>query len=267
MSGFKRTPLGEVIYSLPPAVRWILISCVAIWFAELTILSFQWQAGIALIFEWLALVEPIPWLWQLVTYAFLHDPGGIFHVGFNMFMLWMFGRELERRWGTASFLQFYLLCAVGAGICHAAVMAILPSQLDQFGNVLPAAPVVGASGAIMGLFAAYGMIFPERTLLLFLVFPMKAKYVVLLLAFVELAFAFQLAPSHGVANLAHLGGMLTAWIYLKHGWRLTKIKPIQALKDRIAAAGRARRASKFKVIDEKQWDAWLDDDSTDETQH
>lgn len=258
MSGFKRTVLGEIVYSLPPAIRWILISCLGIWFAELAIISFQWQLGADFIFQWLALTKPIPWLWQLVTYAFLHDPNGILHVGFNMFMLWMFGRELENRWGTASFVQFYLACAIGAGVCHTAVMAILPG---------PMGPVVGASGAIMGLFAAYGILFPERRLLLMLVFPIKAKYAVLLFAFVELAFAFQLAPSNGVANLAHLGGMLTAWLYLKQGWRLTQVKPLQALQDRVTAHRRAKRASRFKVIDEKQWDAWLKDDADDETQH
>lgn len=257
MKGFRRTVLGELLYAIPPAIRWILVSCVVIWFVELMLVSFGGARGAELVFRWLALIDPIPWLWQLVTYAFLHDPYGPLHVGINMFMLWMFGRDLEGRWGWANFLQFYLLCAVGAALCHLGMMLVLPAQAN--------APVVGASGAIFGLLAAYGLLFGERTILLFFVVPIKAKYAVLLFAALELMVAWN--PANGVANFAHLGGMATGYLYLKHAWRLGNFSPFGWAKGRLAGMRRARRRARFEVVNEKEWDEWLERELDDETRH
>ena len=116
-------------------------------------------------------------------------------------------------------------------LCHVVVTALL-GMTSAAGAGGPMVPVLGASGAVFGLLAAYGLIFPERVLLIFFVLPMKAKHAVLLFAALELVATWN--PNNGIANLAHLGGMVTGWLYLKQGWRLgglTKIKPLQALKD------------------------------------
>ena len=265
MKGFRRTVIGEMLHGWPPVIRWLVVSCVGIWFAELIIFSTRWRFGQELVLEWLALKDPFPWLWQFVTYAFLHDPLNPMHVGINMLMLWMFGRELAARWRTGPFMQFYLVCAVGAGLCHVLAMAVLPSPVDQFGRVLGHAPVVGASGAVLGLLAAYGVLFPDRTLLFFFLIPMKAKYAVLIAAGIELLSAWN--PNHGVANFAHLGGMLTAYLYLKQGWRLARFSPFGWFKGRMSSMSRRRRRARFEVVDEKEWDEWLERELEDETRH
>ena len=141
-------------------------------------------------------------LWQLVTYLFLH--GGILHLGLNMLTLWMFGSELENFWGSERFTRFYFVTGIGAGIC---------SVLTGWNSYIP---IIGASGAIYGLLAAYGMLFPDRTLLLYFVVPIKAKWFVLIIGLIT--FWSSLAASgSGVAHVAHLGGMLFGWLYLRLG--------------------------------------------------
>ncbi len=144
--------------------------------------------------------------WQLLTYGFMH--GGLAHIAFNMFMLWMFGRELELVYGTRRFLIYYLTCVVGAGIVQLVVAALQ-------GGIYP---TIGASGGVFGLLLLFGMTFPNRMImLLFPPIPMKAKYMVILFGFLELYFGLSgVAP--GIANFAHLGGMLFGFILIQR-WR------------------------------------------------
>jgi membrane associated rhomboid family serine protease len=146
--------------------------------------------------------------WQLVTYGFLHDMFGLSHILFNMFGLWMFGRDLERLMGARRFLTYYLTCVVGAGVVQLVVAAM------QGGNY----PTLGASGGVFGILLAYGMAFPNRTVLLLIPpIPMKAKYFVLAYGLLELFLGVS-GLSPGVANFAHLGGMLFGFILLQY-WR------------------------------------------------
>ena len=141
--------------------------------------------------------------WQLVTYAFLH--GDIMHLIFNMFMLWMFGRELEIIMGTRRFLTYYLTCVIGAGLIQLIVAALQ-------GDVVR---VVGASGGVFGLLLAFGMTFPNRMImLLFPPIPMKAKYMVVLFGLLELYLGLS-GRAPGIANFAHLGGMLFGYLLLR----------------------------------------------------
>jgi len=142
------------------------------------------------------------WVWQLVTYLFLH--GGIFHWLFNMFILWMFGRELEIRWGTAFFLRYFLICGLGAALC---VLALSPHS-DM--------PTIGASGAIFGILAAFALVFPDAVLYLYFVIPVKAWQAAFLFAFIEF-FAGLSGGGLGLGRFAHLGGMLTGYVYLRSG--------------------------------------------------
>jgi membrane associated rhomboid family serine protease len=145
-------------------------------------------------------------LWQLVTYMFLHSTGDFWHILFNMLTLWMFGNDLERAWGTHRFLKYYLICGVGAGIC-----VILANYL--FGN--PYIPTIGASGAIYGLLLAFGMLYPDRQILFSFLFPIKAKYFVMILGAIAFMSSFA-APGGPVSHIAHLGGMVFGYLYLKN---------------------------------------------------
>ena len=147
-------------------------------------------------------------VWQLLTYGFLHDLRGLGHIAFNMFALWMFGRDLERMMGAQRFLIYYLTCVVGAGIVQLIVTSI------QGGSY----PTVGASGGVFGILLAFGMAFPNRMiLLLFPPIPMKAKYMVIVFGLFELYFGVS-GRSPGVANFAHLGGMLFGFLLIQY-WR------------------------------------------------
>ena len=139
-------------------------------------------------------------LWQLATYMFLH--GGLLHIGFNMLALWMFGSELESLWGTRRFLRFYFITGIGAAIM---TTLVTPNSYTI---------TIGASGAIYGLLAAYGLLFPDRVILVYFVLPIKAKYLVLILG--VMTFWSSIATTGGgIAHIAHLGGMLFGWLYLR----------------------------------------------------
>ncbi|MEX0976826.1 MAG: rhomboid family intramembrane serine protease [Woeseia sp.] len=149
--------------------------------------------------------------WQLLTYGFLHDPNGLTHILFNMFGLWMFGRDLERLMGAQRFLIYYLTCIIGAGIVQLIVANL------QGGNY----PTVGASGGVFGILLAYAMAFPNRTVVLLIPpIPMKAKYFVLFYGLLELYLGVS-GRAPGIANFAHLGGMLFGFMLLQY-WRRTK---------------------------------------------
>jgi membrane associated rhomboid family serine protease len=140
------------------------------------------------------------WLWQFVTYMFLH--GGFFHLFFNMLILWMFGGEIENYWGSSEFLKYYFITGIGAGITNCVFM--FPSRV----------PTIGASGAIFGLLLAYGMAYPDRYIYLYFLIPIKAKYLVLVLGAIELL-AIAAPRGDGIARFAHLGGLLFGYAYLK----------------------------------------------------
>ena len=144
--------------------------------------------------------------WQLVSYGFLH--GGLTHLLFNMFALWMFGVQIENTWGSRRFAFYYFVCVIGAGLVHLVATAISGAV----------APTVGASGGVFGILLAFGMLFPNQVIvLLFPPIPMKAKWLVIGYGVLELFFATSGAQP-GVANFAHLGGMLFGLVLILY-WR------------------------------------------------
>jgi membrane associated rhomboid family serine protease len=183
-------------------------------------------------------------IWQLFTYMFLHDPYGLTHILFNMLMLWMFGADLERTWGTKRFMRYYFICGVGAGIC--VVIANL-----FFGSL--ATRTIGASGAIFGLLLAFGVLFPDATILFWFLFPMKAKYFVMLMGGIQFLLTFG-ATGSGVSHVAHLGGMLFGYMYLKSGLsvaRPPKVSLRSTLRDRYREWKLQRARKKFQVYMKK----------------
>ena len=154
--------------------------------------------------------------WQFITYMFLHSSSSFFHILFNMFALWMFGSTLENLWGPGRFLIFYLICGVGAGLAQALALTYDISQYntlfmagqlsEQELFMLKNVPTLGASGAIMGIFAAFAFTFPNsRMLILPIPFPIKAKWALLGLAVLDIIGGIS-SESTGIAHFAHLGG-------------------------------------------------------------
>jgi len=144
--------------------------------------------------------------WQIVTYGFLHDPNNLMHIFFNMFGLWMFGRDIERLMGPKRFLIYYLTCVVGAAVVQLVVAATT-------GDIYP---TLGASGGVFGVLLAFGLAFPNRmVMLLFPPIPMRAKYFVLFYGLIELFMGVTGAAS-GIAYFAHLGGMLFGFLLLRY---------------------------------------------------
>lgn len=151
--------------------------------------------------------------WQIVTYGFMHSQTTLMHIIFNMLMLWMFGRDLERLMGPQRFLTYYMTCVIGAGIVQLLV------GVYQGGGV----PTLGASGGVFGILLAYGMHFPNRTLMLiFPPIPMKAKYFVIMLGLFELTIGLS-GVRNGIANFAHLGGMLFGFMLIRH-WARGRVR-------------------------------------------
>ncbi len=169
------------------------------------------------------------YFWQVLTYQFLHSLQ-VTHILFNMLMLWFIGGELETRWGAKFFASYYLICGTGAALIYCTVVAIYSAFTgSQTGLVVP---VVGASGALFGLLLAYGILFGERTMLFMMVFPMKAKYFVMILGGVEVLSLLTSGVTGGeVAYLAHLGGLVSGYLTLlvwtriqQSQWRKTSKK-------------------------------------------
>ncbi|MCS6966142.1 MAG: rhomboid family intramembrane serine protease [Candidatus Kapabacteria bacterium] len=148
--------------------------------------------------------------WQLLTYQFMHAGlENIWHIVFNLFVLWMFGMELEQLWGSRRFVWYYLLCGIGAGVLH---------LLVQLFWTYPA-PTVGASGAVYGVLLAFGLTFPDRPVFMFPFFiPIPARILVLLMAAIEFISGVSSAGSP-IAHFAHLGGALTGFLLLRFGDR------------------------------------------------
>ena len=187
---------------ITPAVKWLIIANVVMFVATLVYRDIITYLGLIpqLVFEDL-------WLWQPATYLFLH--GGAFHILFNMLGIWMFGVELERRWGTTFFLKYYAVTGIGAGLT-VLVVSLLPMAATA-GTY--EAVTIGASGALYGLLMAFAIYFPDRPILMFLLFPIPAKYFVMIIG----AIAFLSAPGSGVSQAAHLGGLLFGYLYLRGG--------------------------------------------------
>ncbi|MDO5016945.1 MAG: rhomboid family intramembrane serine protease [Porphyromonas sp.] len=150
-------------------------------------------------------------IWQLVTYMFLH--GGLGHLFFNMFALWMFGGTLERIWGSWRFLVFFLVTGIGAGLMQELVWFLSvnsypPYQLDWL-------LTIGASGGVFGVLLGFGMMFPNAPLyIMFIPVPVKAKYFVIGYGLLEL-FLGVTGTASGVAHFAHLGGMIFGYFLIK----------------------------------------------------
>jgi len=149
-------------------------------------------------------------VWQPFTYLFLHSPSAFTHILFNMLAIWMFGVDLERRWGTPFFLKFYFVTGVGSA-ASVLLLSLLPLTWTAS---LWNSTTIGASGAVYGLLMAWALLFPHRQILFMFIFPLPARIFVLIVGGIALLSAI-VASGGPVANVAHLGGLVIGWLYLK----------------------------------------------------
>ena len=190
---------------IPPVVKTLMISNAVIF-----LLTYFIPYSIN---GYLGLVPKLVWsrfmIWQLFTYMFLH--GGFWHILINMFILWMFGSDLERNWGSREFLKYYMFCGVGAGLFN---VVLQPNGI---------VPIIGASGAIYGILVAFALMYPNRLVYIYFLFPVKVKYMVIFLVAME--FFLSMGRGQGnIAHFAHLGGALIGYLYIKGSFGAIPLK-------------------------------------------
>ena len=181
-----------------------------------------------------------PMIWQPITYMFIH--GDLFHVLINMFVLWMFGSEMESIWGRTQFLRYYFLTGVGSGLVW------LLFNAGQSYSVL-----IGASGAIYGILIAYGMMFPNRTVYLYFMIPIKVKWFVVFLGAV--AFLSSFNNNTNISHLTHLSGMVIGFVYLRYYWhwkdfRFSVHKQIEEFRSSISSKRDQKKIEMQNEVDQ-----------------
>jgi membrane associated rhomboid family serine protease len=227
--------------SFPPVVKNLIIINALVFVAQLVLDSeYQLTQHLALYPVDVPDFKP----YQIATHMFAHSPQLIFHILFNMITLWMFGRVLENYWGGKRFLFFYLISGIGAAACHLLIQhlqfdpklmseiyeayyaddqATAQTLIRQAGFI---APAVGASGAIMGVMAAFAYTFPNTELfIMFIPFPVKAKWAVIGLACIDLFGGVASISGDNIAHFAHLGGALTGFLLVLY-WNKTNRKSL-----------------------------------------
>ena len=238
--------------SFPPftrAVKWLVLTNAAV-FLLITLLQAFTRGFGDVAFYVLSLVPQ--WVmhgavWQLASYSFVHV--GLFHILFNMLALWMFGAQLESDWGYRKFLEFYFFCVVGAALTTIAV------SYTGLGGITPATNTVGASGGVLGILMAFGLIYGEQEIMLFPIpLSIRAKYFVAGLVFIELISAINSAGpgrARDIAYVAHLGGLLFGFLYVKflprRGLALGASERYFSVRNSYYRWKRKRAARKFEV--------------------
>ncbi len=172
-----------------------------------TLLGLSWE-GVTQLFGF----------WQFFTYMFMHDLRSVFHILFNMLVLYMIGKPLEKKLGSSEFLLYYLLTGILAGLTHFGLggLAVLVGRFQGFENFSSFAniPLVGASGAIFAILLAFGVYFSEMVIYVFGLIPMKARTAVLIFGGFEIINLLPGIGREGVSNITHIGGLVAGWLFL-----------------------------------------------------
>jgi len=249
-------------FGFPPftrAVKTLIIANVAVYLGMM--LSRLTVPALAVYADYYLYLRPVAvvhgQIWQLLSYAFFHDPHSITHLLFNMLGLWMFGAQFEMDFGTRRFYEFYFWCVVGASLTTVAVGALgilayqhVPIPLFAVMGQIWQQATIGASGGIYGLLIAFGILNGDRQVYVF-PFPIaiKARYIVAIWLFIAFVSAF--SGSNGVAEFAHLGGALFGWLYLRfvphYGLQVVASEGAFGLRNRYYKWKRRRAAKKFEV--------------------
>ncbi len=235
-------------------VRAIVLTCTGIFLLQELLERFEpgvFNTGLAVFALTPALVLH-GWVWQLVTYSFLH--GSVSHILFNMLSLWFVGSYLETAIGARRVAETYFISVVGGGLLTVALFSMPFWHLD------PNIKTIGASGGIFGLMVAFAVLFGDQSFYLFpLPFSMKAKYLVTIYIAAALL-SFLGTGQNGVAELAHLGGALFGYVYIKlvgsrrpaRGYATTGSETYYGLRNAFYRWKRKRAAKKFDVYMRRQ---------------
>ena len=188
-------------------------------------------------------------IWQIVTYSFLHT--GFWHIFGNLLQLWFFGSAMETHWGSRQFLEFYLFTVIGGALCTIAV------SFTGLLGVTPMIPTMGASAGVFGILIAYALYYGDNEIMLMLPpVSIKAKYLAWIMVLVNLALALGAGGPSGVAYMAHLGGALFAWVYVKflpsRGLGFATSEGYYGVRNSYYKWKRRRAARKFEVYMRKQ---------------
>ncbi len=212
---FRQSSMSSGFGMLPPtpqAIKRLLWANFIAWFAFAVAYAIGLRPIIGL-FRWLSLTPDSfirGALWQPLSYMFLHDPGGLWHVGLNLFALWMFGGTLARDWGSRKFLHFYLICGAGAGLVDVAVRLMTGT-----GGIA----TVGASGAVLAVVTAFAVIYPNTPILISFILPVPAWVVAVAYAAINLLGAVQDFARGGnptaTAFTIHLAGMALGYYFVR----------------------------------------------------
>ena len=205
---------------MTPAVKTLIIANVAVHLIQRLFTDYL-RPELGLI-----ALEVLPWsfqIWRPFTYMFLHND--LVHLFWNMFLLFMFGSEVERQWGARSFYRYYFLCGLGG-----ALFAFIPF-LGLLG-----VNIIGASGAAYGVLLAFGLLFPFRQILLFFVLPIQARYLVMAIGLVALVYSF--GGPEGIAHAVHLGGFVTGYVLI----RAVGVKPATRRASQLGMVGSVKEA-------------------------
>jgi membrane associated rhomboid family serine protease len=211
-------------FYITPGVQLLVIANFAAYVLEAFVNYFGGVSGYNWLLKWFGLVPagviPLFRIWQPFTYLFLHDISSIWHIVVNMFMLWMFGREVELVWGRNRFLRYYFLTGVGAGLLN----VIVKTFPMLWGRENSYVPTIGASGAIFGILIACAILFPDRRAYLFPIpVAIKMKWIVAIMAALTFLGTFGLGDDK-VSHLCHLGGMLIGYLYLRRDSYLFRLR-------------------------------------------
>jgi membrane associated rhomboid family serine protease len=234
-------------FETPRGVKQLIIFTVGCYLANYLARLFDDYAPfswIALIFEWLKLtpgrlLDSFA-LWQPLTYIFVHEVPSPWHVLWNMLTLWFMGRDVEQAWGRVRFIQYYVLCGIGAGLVVTLVDLIFRQNTTT----------LGASGAVCGVMLAFGMLFPDREIFFFpLPVAIKAKYFVGIMAAVNL---LMIPAASGVSYIAHVAGFLVGFLYFKTAYNWGSIDLLGTARAQYREWKLARAKRKFQVYMNKQ---------------
>lgn len=209
---------------LPPAIKWLLIVNTAVFLVETLVQLLFGAAALRALIGWLGLVPAGVThglrLWQPFTYLFVH--GGFWHLLINMFVLWMFGMDLERAWGLRRFLSYYFLTGVGAGL----VNVVVKTAMDPAGMGPALVPTIGASGAIYGVLLAAALVFPDRQVWIIpLPVTISMRVYAVIMGAIEF-FGTLGAAGDNVSHVTHLGGMLVGYLYLRRSSFLYRFRNV-----------------------------------------
>jgi membrane associated rhomboid family serine protease len=247
MSTFSNFPRHRINWGafVTPAIRNIVLACTGVFLVQTLLMLFSPADYVWFTREFGLVPYAVTHefhIWQPVTYLFLH--GGLLHLLFNMFFLWMFGVDIERSWGERKFYVYFFLTGIGAAFINILVKTII----DPHGLGSALIPTIGASGAIYGILLAAAILFPDRKMWL-IPFPVTIPMKIYVLAAGAIEFFSTLgATGDNVSHVTHLGGMLVGYLYLRRGSWFFRVR------NGVSDWQRKRARRKFEVYMRKNRD-------------